>query len=501
MKFLRQFPLYPFAFAAYPVLALLAVNIKEVEASVVVRPLVVALIAATVVFLLLKVSVKDTFKAALITSLLLMLFFSYGHVYDYLKQVAVALARHRYLMTIYSLIFLVGLWWILRRLKRPAAATGTLNVVGLILIVLPLLQIGNFSAKTWFEHSNVQAATTSERLTLQPGPTLPDVYYIVLDMHTRADALQRDFDLDITPFENQLRDMGFYVATCSRPNYTYTEASVSATLNMDYLPVIMQRAGITEDDLWLLLQHSEVRKQLQAIGYKTVAFETGFAWTQLMDADIYLKPGNAGLQVTPFESMLFDSTAISFLSDANTALLQWQVSHPFAEHIQRELFVLDELPKVPDFSGPKFIFVHILIPHVPFVFGPDGEILTDPGYFKAPGDLPINAKYKYDGYRGQVQFIDSRMLPILKSIIEKSKTPPIIVMMGDHGIDDRNRTEILNVYYLPDGGDAKLYPAISPVNTFRIIFDTYFGANYSLLPDNTYYKGKLTEETSPACLK
>jgi hypothetical protein len=74
-------------------------------------------------------------------------------------------------------------------------------------------------------------------------------------------------------------------------------------------------------------------------------------------------------------------------------------------------------------------------------------------------------------------------------------------MMGDHGIDDRNRTEILNVYYLPDGGDAKLYPAISPVNTFRIIFDTYFGANYSLLPDNTYYKGKLTEETSPACLK
>ena len=504
MKFLKQAPLYPFAFAAYPVLALLAVNIKQVDAAVVLRPLAAALIAAGLIFLGLRWLTKDTARAALVASLLLLLFFSYGHVYDFLKLHAAALARHRYLGALYLLILLGGLWWMLRRIKTPAAATGALNLVGAVLIVLPLLQLGNFAVRTTIEHNTAQAAAANEQVQLHPGEptsTLPDVYFIVLDMHTRADALKRDFDLDISPFEDQLRGMGFYVVPCSRPNYTYTEASVGTALNMDYLGPIMQNAGISsQDDLWILMQHSEIRKQLEAIGYKTVAFETGFAWTQLTDADYYLKRSNAGLQLAPFESMLFDSTALSAVSDADTLLIKSQVTHPFIDHIQRELYVLDELPKVPGLPSPKFVFVHILIPHLPFVFGPDGEILTDPGYFKAPGDGPVDEAHKYNGYRGQVQFIDSRMLPILKSILDKSKTPPIIVMMGDHGIDKRNRTQNLETVYLPNGGESKLYPTLTPVNIFRIIFDNYFGANYPLLPDQTFYNGKLSKETFPDCL-
>ena len=31
-----------------------------------------------------------------------------------------------------------------------------------------------------------------------------------------------------------------------------------------------------------------------------------------------------------------------------------------------------------------------------------------------------------------------------------------------------------------------LYPAISPVNTFRLIFNTYLGADYPLLEDISY---------------
>ena len=45
------------------------------------------------------------------------------------------------------------------------------------------------------------------------------------------------------------------------------------------------------------------------------------------------------------------------------------------------------------------------------------------------------------------------------------------------------RNANLSAYYLPDGGEELLYPSITPVNTFRIVFNKYFGANYPLLED------------------
>ena len=45
---------------------------------------------------------------------------------------------------------------------------------------------------------------------------------------------------------------------------------------------------------------------------------------------------------------------------------------------------------------------------------------------------------------------------------------------------------ILNAYYLPDVGQSVLYPSITPVNTFRVIFNLYFNTNYELLPDKSY---------------
>jgi hypothetical protein len=49
------------------------------------------------------------------------------------------------------------------------------------------------------------------------------------------------------------------------------------------------------------------------------------------------------------------------------------------------------------------------------------------------------------------------------------------------------RTSILNAYYLPNGGSQDLYPTISPVNSFRIVLNTYFGTNLELLPSETYF--------------
>jgi hypothetical protein len=46
---------------------------------------------------------------------------------------------------------------------------------------------------------------------------------------------------------------------------------------------------------------------------------------------------------------------------------------------------------------------------------------------------------------------------------------------------------ILNAYHLPGGGEAALYPEISPANSFRVIFNRYFGTSLEMLPDESYY--------------
>jgi hypothetical protein len=45
----------------------------------------------------------------------------------------------------------------------------------------------------------------------------------------------------------------------------------------------------------------------------------------------------------------------------------------------------------------------------------------------------------------------------------------------------------LNAYYVPHDVRARLYPSITPVNTFRVILGHYFPGAYGLLPDDSYF--------------
>jgi hypothetical protein len=110
-------------------------------------------------------------------------------------------------------------------------------------------------------------------------------------------------------------------------------------------------------------------------------------------------------------------------------------------------------------------------------------------------------------YVGQVSYINSQIIPIIDSILAQSEVKPIILLQGDHGFDLPNRMEILNAYLVPDVVRAQLYQGISPVNSFRLLFDAYFGAKYVLLPDKSFYSNYATpyeyeevQDSNPDCL-
>ena len=46
---------------------------------------------------------------------------------------------------------------------------------------------------------------------------------------------------------------------------------------------------------------------------------------------------------------------------------------------------------------------------------------------------------------------------------------------------------ILNAYYFPGRRYEALYDRISPVNSFRVVLNTFFAANLELLPDRSFF--------------
>jgi hypothetical protein len=90
---------------------------------------------------------------------------------------------------------------------------------------------------------------------------------------------------------------------------------------------------------------------------------------------------------------------------------------------------------------------------------------------------------------------------ISEKILAKSSTPPIIILQADHGSrlhlhwNSPEKTNFheafsnFSAFYLPKTESLSLapYQDISPVNTFRLIFNQYFGANYEILKNESYY--------------
>src|SRR5687768_14951178 len=143
----RRFQLHPFFFAVYPILALLAVNISQLDLSFSFRPLLLSVFVTGLVLLIFQFLSRDWQRAALLTTLFLILFFSYGHVYNLLKGIqldSIFLFRHRTLIPIWFGLAALGIRWVLRSSTNIAAFTYALNLVGLFLLVLPLVQIVSF---------------------------------------------------------------------------------------------------------------------------------------------------------------------------------------------------------------------------------------------------------------------------------------------------------------------------------------------------------------------
>jgi len=491
----RSFPWYPVLIAVYAPLTLIAHNLGQIEVHDGIRSLLVTLFFSFVLLLFTRVILGDWHRAGAASFILVVLFIGYGHLYTAIKNIevwGVIIGRHRYLVIIWIIRGGVGLWWSVKKSIHIPSLSTSMNLAGIILLIYPSFQIVSYMVSSQVHQEKAvetqELQTPQYGITTTTGQTQPDVYYIILDGYGRSDILFKDVGYDNSMFLDGLRQLGFYVAECAQSNYSKTDLSLSSSMNLDYVTNLVDSAVPESTDrlpLWNLIKNNEVKAIFESLGYTTVAFETGYDFTEVESSDIYFSAPKKGFN--GFENLFLQTTFAAVLDDFG--LLQKMQLTPEDRKRELILFKLEELRKIPaTLTGPKFIFVHLVIPHQPFVFGPDGESFVIPErVYKGQTYYPT--KDYALGYRNQVMYISQQILEILDGIIRDSAQPPIIIVQGDHGpshFDIPDRMAILNAYYFPEQ-EPNFYPTITPVNSFRMLFNNYFNANFDLLEDVSYY--------------
>ncbi len=489
----RSLPVHPILIALFPVASLFSYNVGEVEPLETLRPALVVLALVLLLWLLLRLATRDSQKAALLTSALVLFFFSIERILPKGLQVADVTIRHRYL-TLLGLAALAAIaYWLMRARGSMEKVTASANAAALILFLLPVA-----TATYALTHAHGRAQPSPGLASAAEAPSeRPDIYYIILDSYNRADVLKRVYGYDNSAFLRALAERGFYVADESRPNYGQTLLSLSSSLNMRYLDDCARQMGAESKDktpLGQMIRHSEVASALKRLGYRIVSFSTGVSQTELTAADVYLAPPHA---VTEFEEALISTTPLwvveTLFPEGPGAL--WG----YSAHRRRILYTLHNLPKIPRTDSPLFVFAHINSPHHPFVFDPNGKPTRPNTPFSI--DLPPRPKSAYiAGYDRQLTFLNREVLKVVDGILAGSPRPPVIILQGDHGgasvdfdaagsgtRDVTERFAILNAYLVPARARRHLYPSISPVNTFRLVLDSCFGTKLGLLPDRTYF--------------
>ena len=502
----KQVILHPFLFALFPALFLFGANDGFFEFSAVLRPAALTLVVVSIVWVASFAFVRDKRQTAIAISLTVLGLFSFQAVSDTLSQVGskqgIQTISTAHQVIVGSLIFAFGGSVLCISLRKYLdQITYLMNVVGTILVAVPMMTVaigrlvGHEAQKLIPDRKAFEAVLD---LPVNPAER-PDIYYIVLDGYGRADFLREEFDLDNSDLITYLKDNHFYVASQSHSNYSQTLLSIASSLNFAYLDEALGKDLADLNDrryIRDLLRDNRTVHLLKKAGYSTVQIASESHEAEIGNPDRYI---SKWWSPTLLESGLLNMTPVPWAIDKAGAPLFYDL------HRENILYAIEELAQAPAIPGPKFVYAHILVAHPPFVFGPNGEhVAPDRPYGWEDGDWFMahsgeSRKTYRESYRGQVTFLNERLKLVLETILAHSEQPPIIIVQGDHGpgsslnsatledTDARERFSILNAYHLPGRTDAWLYDSVTPVNTFRIVLNRYFGTDLPLLEDKSFY--------------
>jgi len=206
-------------FSIFPITSLYNYNQNFVQINDIFRPIVISIAFNYLLYMgFLKIFQKNANKSLLMTMIVNVLFFSYGHIYQ-----AGDNFRHRFLIPVWVCILIFGYLQIRKTSKISPKISDFITATGIIFIFISLFQIISSLIIPQADHQ-VQEMIKHES---------PDIYFIVADGYAREDVLKEIYQHDNSDFINYLTNKGFYVAHQSRTNYPQTYLSIASSLNFE----------------------------------------------------------------------------------------------------------------------------------------------------------------------------------------------------------------------------------------------------------------------------
>ena len=482
----RLVPFHPILLAAFPTVAIYILNMDVVSPDELWRPLLVSIFVAIALLIVLSALFRSLTKGALAVTVVVALFFTFSKVAGLIDP-SVTL----WLDVLAAIAFIVWVW---RTKRNLDVATRLLNFFSVVVLGLSLIQLFSHSGSRLdkpFLVAPVRTVATSASVKVKP-----DIFFVILDGYGRADQLKRVMGVDNTPFIGDLEKRGFYVAARSHSTYCQTQLSLASTLNLchiqDYEKSFPAKSG-NRANLTVGADQSYVAEYLRTLGYRYLAVTTGFDSVKFDSADLVYKEPTT---YTMLESAIVAHTPIPNVATPITSLFEER------RHMLRAGFSNLSRLTVPT-STPRFVIAHLMIPHPPFVFDRDGKPITQKpvfGYWDGSHYMStIGGPDLYRaGYSGQVQYANKLLIAFVEEI-ERKNPNAVVILEGDHGsklgLDQESlgKTDLnecfsnLIAIRSPESVSKRLYPTMTSVNTFRLVFNGLFGENIPAMPDNSYY--------------
>ena len=492
-----------FLVAVFPLLFFYVNNISQLSLVFLKLPLIISLTGSILLLILFYWLLRDINKSILITCVFDLIFFSYGHISKYFNDFLFIPLPRGFVIgpdkVMLPTVFLLFIFIFYKTLKTKKDLSQPIFFIKITLFLLCLNSLIPI-VKTEVQRSKVENNTIKVGIKqVDMSVDYPDVYHIILDGYAGNNTLKDIYNYDNGDFYAKLEKMGFFVAKQAKSNYMHTYLSLPSTFNMTYLDSLPEKYGkkpVDDSAATKLMINNQVFQKFRSMGYKTYNFVSDWAGTnENYPADIIYS-----------ESKFFKIFGLNILtSESNMVFLKTTLLSPLIQEVwenalrKKTLSVFEKMPDIPYQEGKKYVLAHIMSPHPPYVFTEDGDEVNNPNLNNA--DEGVNRR---PYYLAQLKFITMQTLPMLNRLINNSKKPPIIILQSDHGpgsifgtrkdwksnynqLAVEERSNILYAVFMPDKKYDQFSNTMTPINTYRILFNKYFKDTYQLLPDRTYY--------------
>jgi hypothetical protein len=350
--------------------------------------------------------------------------------------------------------------------KLPSVPTGISTAAAIFILI-------------FFAAGSVRAFLTLEEpvppVTMGEGATGPNVYLIWLDGYPRSDTLMNDFGFDNSAFESALAERGFDL---------YPDA-ISDRIHSDYVLLTLlygSTEGVPPNTDTSPEYQWDIRHRFSLAPLPIEAQQAGYEWW-VVDSPAGFVTFEAGSHIqnggmNTLEEFMLARSALAPL--VKLVVPTWPTDS-LRDHVQASL---DSLVSLADPQAHRLVLAHIFEPHLPFLWGEDGDPQPVPDFWPVQSlfvwqieHVGMTVEEFGELQTGDIAHVNDRVLAAVDEITERDPNG-VIVLFSDHGARyslEMQETEWPRSFLAartPDHPDL-FADDPSPTNILRTLLPTY----------------------------